>query len=145
MARLSRFVVPDYPHHVTQRGVRGYLVQGRFGSCILDQQHLLATGRYIENKAGMVPKATDYPWSSARYQCGLIDSNPLLRERPPASIVDDWLQFLRDGETEQEAVLLEKTRTGRPAGSDDFIRELERQTGRSLLPGRPGRPRKRKK
>lgn len=29
-------------------GVRGYLFQGRFGSCVLDQQHLLAAGRYVE-------------------------------------------------------------------------------------------------
>ncbi|PNU18552.1 hypothetical protein C2E25_17035 [Geothermobacter hydrogeniphilus] len=49
-----------------------------------------------------------------------------------------WLQFLRDGKTKQEAVLLEKTRTGHPAGSDDFIRVLERQTGQTLLPEVPG-------
>ena len=29
-------------------GVRGYLFQGRFSSCVLDQQHLLASGRYVE-------------------------------------------------------------------------------------------------
>ena len=121
MPRLSRLVVPGYPHHITQRGVRsmdiftddrdrltylqfmaeesnrfgvtflgwclmtnhvhliaiseseeslaraigeahrrytrmknfaagvrGYLFQGRFSSCVLDQQHLLAAGRYVE-------------------------------------------------------------------------------------------------
>ena len=121
MARISRVVLPGYPHHVTQRGVRsipifgndddrrvylevmaeqlnrfavevlawclmtnhthlvaipkdqvalaraigeahrrytrrknvaegvrGYLFQGRFGSCALDEPHLLAAARYVE-------------------------------------------------------------------------------------------------
>ena len=129
-------------------GIRGYLFQGRFGSCVLDQEHLLAAGRYIENnpvKAAMVATATDYPWSSARYQCGLIDSDPLLKQRSIAAMVDDWAQFLRQGEKKEEPRLLGKTRTGRPAGSEEFIKVLEQQTGRSLFPGRPGRPAKRKK
>jgi len=50
-------------------GVRGYLFQGRFGSCIFDERHLLAAPRYVELKpvhAGMVKEVADYPWSSAR-------------------------------------------------------------------------------
>jgi len=218
MARFARLVVPGYPHHVTQRGVRsidifdhdddrlaylsfmreesqrfgvtflawclmsnhvhliavpsrpdalaraigeahrrytrmknfaagvrGYLFQGRFGSCVLDQQHLLAAGRYVENnpvKAGMVTRATDYSWSSARYQCGLTDSDPLLQDRALAAMVDDWSRFLQEGNPAVEDSLVQKTRTGRPAGSREFVEQLERQTGRRLLPGRPGRRRK---
>jgi putative transposase len=54
-------------------GVRGYLFQGRFGSCVLDERHLLAAARYVELNpvsAGMVKEATDYPWSSARFHLG---------------------------------------------------------------------------
>ena len=29
-------------------GVRGYLFQGRFGSCVLDERHLIAAARYVE-------------------------------------------------------------------------------------------------
>ena len=29
-------------------GVRGYLFQGRFGSCDLDERHLIAAARYVE-------------------------------------------------------------------------------------------------
>jgi hypothetical protein len=28
-------------------GVRGYLFHGRFGSCVLDEHHLLAAARYF--------------------------------------------------------------------------------------------------
>ncbi len=45
-------------------GVRGYLFQGRFGSCVLDESHLLSAARYIELdplKAGLIKQAWDYP------------------------------------------------------------------------------------
>lgn len=43
-------------------GVRGYLFQGRFGWCVLDERHLLAAARYVELNpvnAGMVKEAMD--------------------------------------------------------------------------------------
>jgi len=49
-------------------GVRGYLFQGRFSSCVLDQQHLLAAGRYVERNpvaANMVEYPEEYQWSSS--------------------------------------------------------------------------------
>ena len=33
--------------------------------------------------------------------------------------------------------------TGRPLGSEQFVKRLEQALGRRLTPGRPGRPRKR--
>jgi len=45
-------------------GVRGYLFQGRFGSCVLDERHLLAAVRYVERNpvtAGIVKNAWEYP------------------------------------------------------------------------------------
>jgi len=47
---------------------RGYLWQGRFGSCVMDEPHLLAAAAYVERnpaKAGLVERAEDWPWSSA--------------------------------------------------------------------------------
>jgi len=44
-------------------GVRGYLFQGRFGSCVLDERHLIAAVHYVERnpvRAGMVKSAWDY-------------------------------------------------------------------------------------
>jgi len=51
-------------------GVRGYLFQGRFGSCVLDERHLLAAVRYVETnpvRAGIVNEAWVYAWSSAPF------------------------------------------------------------------------------
>lgn len=157
MPRLSRLVVPGYPHHVTQRGVRslpvsrqnddrktylnllsefsqraqldilawclmtnhvhlvvlphredslarglgeahrrytrtinfsegvrGHLFQDRFHSCALDERHLMAAARYTELnpvKAGLCGRAEDWEWLSARFHFGLIENDPLVKDR----------------------------------------------------------------
>jgi len=46
-------------------GVRGYLFQGSFSSCVLDERHLIAAAYYVETnpvRAGMIKAAGDYPW-----------------------------------------------------------------------------------
>jgi len=47
----------------------GHLWQGRFYSCILDERHLYAICRYIENnpvRAKLVKKPENWQWSSAK-------------------------------------------------------------------------------
>ena len=220
MARISRLVIPDYPHHITQRGVRsmdifhsdddrlayldfmaeesrrfgvtflawclmdnhvhliavpsteislaraigeahrrytrmknfaegvrGYLFQGRFSSCVLDEPHLLAAARYVENnpvKAGMVTHPWTYPWSSCQFNCGDRSTDPLVKEKVLPGWVDDWKHFLQQDDEILNKELQQGTRTGRPVGDDTFISSLEGLTGRRLHPGSPGRPRKRK-
>ncbi len=221
MARFARLVVPEYPHHITQRGVRsmdvfadhhdrltylqimaeesaasgvtylawclmdnhvhliavpehetslaravgethrrytrmknfregvrGYLFQGRFGSCVLDHQHLLAAARYVERNpvaAGMVSSPLDFPWSSARYHCGMSDLDPLIKTPVLPELVDNWGQFLQTTDEKQDRLIFQKTKTGRPLGGSAFIEKLEQFTGRVLkmkTPGRPGIERK---
>ena len=51
------------------QGVKGHLWQGRFFSSILDDRHLHAAVRYVENnplRAAMATDAKEYQWSSAR-------------------------------------------------------------------------------
>lgn len=126
-------------------GVRGYLFQGRFNSCVLDRNHFLAAARYIELnpvKAGMVKRAEDYNWSSCRYHLGLIDYDPLIVEAQIPTLVDDWSSFLSDANIKLEEGVRASTRTGRPVGDDVFIDSLELVTGRSLRRKKSGRPRK---
>ena len=216
MARISRIVVPGYPHHVTQRGVRsmdvfhcdedrhaylaflseeaarfgldilswclmtnhvhfiavpqnetslargfgeahrrytrmknfsqgvrGYLFQGRFSSCVLDQQHLLAAARYVAWNpvvAGIVEKPWKYPWSSARFHCGLVDHDPLVKDRTLLGLITDWREFLNTVDDAESELLRQTTRTGRPAGNDQFVGEIESLSGRELKKKPAGRP-----
>lgn len=124
-------------------GVRGYLFQGRFGSCVLDQQHLLAAGRYVERnpvRAKLVGDAKEYPWSSCRFHCGLTEHDPLIREKYLPTMVDDWEAFVGQWDNEGDKVLRMGTRTGRPVGDDSFVTRLEVRVGRILRPKPAGRP-----
>ena len=52
-----------------REGWRGSLFQGRFASYPMDDAHLMAAVRYVENNpvaAGMLERAEDWRWSSAR-------------------------------------------------------------------------------
>jgi len=78
-------------------GVRGYLFQGRFNSCVLDESHLLAAARYVEQnpvRAGMTKVPWDYPWSSARFHMGTTEHNPLVTDRTLLGLVEDWERLL---------------------------------------------------
>jgi len=123
-------------------GVRGYLFQGRFGSCVLDERHLLAAVRYVERNpvsAGIVNNAWEYLWSSAAYHVGNIENDILVKDRNLYGLVNDWRIYL-SGEKEDEFNTIRKaTKTGRPAGNNDFIIAMEGLTGRVLQRAKPGR------
>ena len=217
MARRARVVLPDIPHHISQRGVRrspvflddedrsryytliqknasdfgisilaycwmtnhihivaiperddsfarafrnahsvyarefnlkhgfsGYLWQERFYSCPLDADHARAAIRYVERnpvRAEMVGRAEDYPWSSAKSHCGLtVDS--LVETNPLLDGIEDWASWLSEpGDPGTEAMIRKGTLTGRPCGTDAFVRDLESRTGLALMPRRAGRRR----
>jgi putative transposase len=123
-------------------GVRGYLFQGRFGSCVLDERHLLAAVRYVENNpvaVGIVKNAWDYPWSSAAYHVGNIEDDILVKDRSLYGLVDDWRIYLDEKEEAEFNAIRKATRTGRPAGNNDFIIAMEGRTGRVLRRAKPGR------
>jgi putative transposase len=218
MARISRIVVPHYPHHVTQRGVRSisvfhtdddrhryleflseeisrfgvnilawrlmtnhvhfiavphsetalarafgeahrrytrmknfeegvrrYLFQGRFSSVVLDERRLMAAVRYVELnpvRAGMVSHAWDYVWSSAGFHSGMRAVDPLVKEMSLPTLAGNWLEFLSGGDDKELDTLRMATRTGRPAGDEIFLAELSKVTGKKILRGKLGRPRK---
>lgn len=132
-----------YTRHVNAReGWRGYLWQGRFASFVMDEPYLLAGARHVELnpvRAGLVRRARDWKWSSARAHLagrddGLVAAGPLL------DMVPDWPRLLRQGlgEAEGEAIRAGE-RTGRPLGSEAFVGRLEKRLGRTLAKQKPGR------
>ena len=222
MARLARVVVPNCPHHITQRGNRrhttffresdyrayldllvewcakrevriwayclmpnhvhlivvpptaeslcraigeahrrytrrvnsrenwrGHLWQGRFASFPMDAAHLLAAARYVERnpvKAKLVKSAAAWPWSSAASHVsgkpdGIVETD-WLTERI-AGWVCTWAKYLRSREEREFAAMMRRhENTGRPLGEKSFVKKLEALLGRTLLPGKPGRPKK---
>ena len=128
-----------------RQGWRGNLWQGRFGSCAMDEPQALSALRYVErnpDRARLVSRPQDWPWSSARAHLGLAD-DALVRPRALDDLVPDWRRFLDDDPPGwQLDVLREHVRTGRPLGTPAFVADLERQVGRQLTPAKRGRKRR---
>jgi putative transposase len=127
-----------------QEQVRGYLFQGRFGSCILDEAHLIRAARYVEMnpvRAGLALRPEQYPWSSAAYHLDLVRSDPLQCDRKVVEISGDWKGFLAAAVEAEEARGLERClSTGRPWAVESFVRRLEKRMNRPLNPRQGGWP-----
>ena len=129
-------------------GSSGHVWQGRFYSCPLDDSHLWIAWRYTELnpvRAGLVPDAKSWIWSSARRHCGCgeaavcLDTERFSRRWSAKS----WQEYLATGESEEEVAAIRRcTHTGRPFGSPEFIQALERSTHRELAAKKGGRPAK---
>ncbi len=124
---------------------KGHLWQGRYLSYPMDEGHLYLAVRYIERnpvRAGIVKKAEDYPWSSAKSHVFRLPDN-LLTEFCLISDIKDWSAYLREEEKEEDLETFRKhERTGRPLGDKDFITKIEEITGRTLRRKKTGRPKK---
>jgi putative transposase len=124
-----------------QKGWKGHLWQGRFGSFLMDEQYLLATARYIELnpvRAGIVKRPEDYKWSSAQAHLQGED-DILVKVEPLLALVPDWQELLlSDLAPEEYETLRRHERSGRPLGSDNFMAKMENLTGRVLRRQKPG-------
>ena len=132
-----------------REGWRGHLWQERFFSCVLDARHALAAARYVERnpvRARLVRRAWRWPWSSAAAHVGAgQDAGGLLDLAAWSKLARgrDWRAELSRAEDEADLEeLRRRTHTGRPLGSDGFLKNLEDQLGRRLRPRTVGRPRK---
>ena len=121
---------------------QGHLWHSRFFSCVLDEVHFWNAIRYVELnpvRAGLVARAQDYPWSSARVHCGYIESSilsgQLILTRPNA----EWSTWLEQGNASGvDDELRRQTLSGLPYGTADFVRSLEVEVGRPLTRRKPG-------
>ena len=140
-----------YAEHINRReGWRGHFWQERFLSAPIAEDYLTTAAAYVELnpvRAELVYRARDWRWSSAYARLRgrvdpLIADDALLQQDG-----GDWQAHLdalharaqsATGDDPFEAIRLH-TRTGRPLGDDDFVKQIERATGRRLAKGRPGR------
>jgi putative transposase len=129
-----------------QRSRSGHFWQNRFFSCPLDRAHLWTALRYVERnpvRAGLVDRASAFPWSSAAAHSGGGSSPVWLEPEPMRSTFtpEQWELYLKsDSMGEAEVELRKSTYTGRPAGSRGFTEWAESILGRRLAPQAGGRP-----
>jgi len=89
-----------------------------------------------------------WPWSSAAAHVAgrgdAVAEGPWLAERIEGWTCT-WGEYLQGPEDDglSAAMRLHES-TGRPLGSESFVKALEALIGRPLLPGKPGRPKKKR-
>jgi putative transposase len=147
LARTLRDTHSAYASYSNRRdGTSGHLWQGRFFSTVLDEPHLWAAVRYVERnpvRAGLVPQAVDYAWSSAAAHARGVADRVLSSKFRPAGAVSDWDAWLQAEDESTSTYLRRQTHVGRPAGSESFLDGLEQLLGRQLRPLPRGRRPKR--
>jgi len=129
-----------------KNGWSGKLWQGRFGSFPMDEPHLYSAVRYVERnpvRARMVGRAEDFQWSSAKaHVAGQDDPHLPLLDSGKILAIKNWADYLHDPDDEEFLATVRKLgRTGRPLGSEGFIKTLELLTGRALAPRTRGKAR----
>ncbi len=149
--KMMQGVTLCYTQYVNRTYKRtGRLWESRYHSCIVDKErYLWAAARYIEQnplRAKMVKRVEEYPYSSARaHIIGARDEvlgEELFEERQRK----DYIKFIRAGIPEEETNNIRyHTRTGRPFGSEEFIKKIEKKLERKFILLSPGRPKKKRK
>ncbi len=64
--------------------------------------------------------------ASARYHIGLNTGDWLVQDRSLLGLVNDWREYLTEGDEHNNTNYELHLRTGRPLGSADFVEKLER-------------------
>jgi len=125
---------------------KGHLWQNRFYSCVLDEPHLIATARYIEQnpvRANLVKKPWQWRWSSAmshvKKGMSIVELKDIFKliDIPQ----DFWKRFVVSCEHQETFDKIRKnTLTGQPLGSKSFVKKIERKIGKKFNVRPVGRP-----
>ena len=134
------------------QGRSGTLWEGRYRSTVIQaERHLLGCMAYIDLnpvRAGLVPEARDYLWSSHGHYVGL-QSSKLITPHPlfwalgntPFGREATYAQKVAEGISDAEKAALTRTAlSGWAHGDAQFVADLQKQTSRRLAPQPAGRP-----
>lgn len=149
--KMMQGVTLCYTQYVNKTYKRtGRLWESRYHSCLVDKErYLWAVARYIEQnplRAKMVKRVEDYPYSSAKAHVVGVTDEVLGEELFEEGQRRDYIEFIREGIPEKEMNSIRYyTRTGRPFGSEEFIKKIEKKLERKFILRPPGRPKKERK
>jgi putative transposase len=128
--------------------ILGHVWHSRYYSCPIDTGYLITAMIYVDQnpvRAGLVEYPWDWKWSSASAHINMVD---------PWELVDmDWWQWFSEATSWKEliaALQMEKdvdrlrkhTNSGRPLGSEKFVKSIGQKLGYPVTLKPRGRPRK---
>jgi putative transposase len=138
---LSR-VHRQYAGAIHRRRKRtGHFWQGRFGSVVMDEDHLAAALRYVALnpvRVRLVKRAEDWRWSSVKAHLRRADDG-LTTIEPALSRFPRFADLLEGDENEAATERLRRAESiGRPLGSTAFLARLEKRFARPLVAKKRG-------
>lgn len=148
LRKMMQGVALCYTQHVNRKYKRtGRLWESRYYSCIIDPgSYLWAVARYIEQnpvRSMIVEHPKEYAYSSARAHLDLFQDPVLGEELFTEGQRHEYVEFMRSAiPVEQITAIRKSSKTGRPLGTDTFVREIERKLAKRLTVLPVGRPRK---
>lgn len=153
LSKMMQSVGRRYVQYFNKRHQRsGTLWEGRYRATLLQpERHLLNNMIFIDLnpvRGGLAPRALDYLWSSHGHYVGhhvdkllsphavnwQLGNTPFEREARYADLVNHGLT------SRQQAELVEAVLKGWPQGEPRFVKDLQDQTLRRIIPRRAGRP-----
>jgi putative transposase len=148
LSKMMQGITLCYTQYFNRKYKRtGRLWECRYHSTVINEEkYIWAVSRYIENnpvRVGMVKKAKDYQYSSAKAHL-LGAKDVLLKE----SLFDkrELKEYRKFMKMEEDKGLLEEirkqSRLGKPLGDGSFLKTLSKRLGRSLVFRPKGRPKK---
>lgn len=152
-AILMKAVNQRYVRYINKKhGRTGTLWEGRFHSSLTEEQaYFFACHRYIELnpvRAGMVAHPADYRWSSYRANAE-GESNPLLQAHPLYHALGATAEqrqrtyrelFAQELRADVLAQIRQASSGNYALGSAQFTAHLHQAVGRTVTPGKSGRP-----
>lgn len=123
----------------------GHVWQGRFKAFPIEQdEHLLTVLRYVEPnplRAGLVPRAEEWLWSSLAWRSG--GRRPNLLAQWPVPCPRTWTAHVNEPQTEAELAALRKSiARGAPFGNERWASRVAKRLGLESSLHPRGRPRK---
>jgi putative transposase len=126
--------------------VTGHLFQSRFGSVAMDEAHLLAAARYVALnpvRARLVERPEEWRWSSVRAHLGGADDGYVTVAPLMECCGGRFADLIAEAPAPEALAVLRAAETiGRPLGSEVFLDEIARRTGRDARPRKRGRKKK---
>lgn len=151
LGRLMKTLAGRHARYLNRADGRGgALWEGRFRSSPVAREYVLACCRYIELNAVRTYLARDpgdYRWSSYPTRLGsnghhlVTDPAFLALGSNAAERLDRYANYVHSPTSLEELSLIRTAiHTSRPLGDGQFLRELERELGRSVSTKPRGRP-----
>ena len=146
ISRLFNTVHMRYAQYMNyKRKTSGHLWQGRYFSCVMDDDHLYCAIRYVEQnpvRARMVKHPWDYAWSSARWHAGGAVKTYIKVKNTTVVDRNYWKVYLMDSDAELDEKIRKATCKGKAVANESFIEYWEKKLMCVLRDLKPGRRKK---